>query len=556
MWRRYVVEEVSVLIGGKAGDGVNSAGMVVAQLMNQLGYYTFMYYDYPSLIRGGHNFALVRGAGRPVTIHRDTADFVLALNQDTLLKHKERLSERTITLFNSDVVKDSGQGVSISDALQAVGAPPIMGNSALIGAFAKAAGIPLDTVREVFFRHLPKGVEQNFRVAQQGYDQVGTVRQIPPIGGQRRSLVTGNEAIGLGLVSGGLSAYVSYPMTPSSSLLHFLAENAGRFGLKVMHPENEIAVILMSLGFAYAGQRAAVGTSGGGFCLMTEGLSLAGMAEIPVVLVVSQRTGPSTGVPTYTGQSDLNFVLHAGHGEFPRFVVAPGDAEEAYRWSAAAMEIAWRYQVPAFILADKTLSEGLYSMDPAKAPEIRSGDVVLWDHASPYQRYADTASGVSPLAFPGTAGAVVKVNSYVHDADGITTEEAGLVSLLAKKRMRKGEQIAALMATYQTITTAGSSGSDTAVICWGSVKGVCAEVCGMMGLGMVQPVVLSPFPAEKFREICRGFRRLIAVEENVTGQLARLLRLHGITVHAAILHDTGRPLTPDVLMARLQEVTS
>ena len=176
-------------------------------------------------------------------------------------------------------------------------------------------------------------------------------------------IITGNQAISLGLIKAGLGAYVAYPMTPSSSVLDFMARYAKDFGLKVVHPESEIAVMLMAQGFAYAGVKAAVGTSGGGFCLMTEGLSLAGMAEMPVVVVMAQRTGPSTGLPTYTAQGDLHFVLNAGQGEFPRFIVAPGDAEEAYYWAGVALNLAWKFQVPSFILTDKIVSESQYSFD-------------------------------------------------------------------------------------------------------------------------------------------------------------------------------------------------
>lgn len=546
--------DVSVLIGGRAGDGINSAGMLVAQLLNNLGYHTFMYYDYPSLIRGGHNFAIIRGAERPIGIHRDAADYVIALGQETITRHRRILSDRTVVISDSDRVRDGGQGISVTGALKAENAPSIMGNSALIGAFAKAAGIPWDVVREVFSRHLGKGTDVNLRVGQRGYDQARTVLPIPALNNPSRSLLMGNEAIGLGLVAGGITAYISYPMTPSSSLLHFLAENAERFGVAVVHPENEIAVILMALGFSYAGRRAAVGTSGGGFCLMTEGLSLSGMAEIPVVLVVSQRTGPSTGLPTYTAQSDLHFILNAGQGEFPRFVAAPGDAAEAYVWSAAAVDIAWTYQVPAFILADKTLSEGMYSMDPAELPPVPAGPAPVWNGVGPYLRYAETGSGISPLTFPGTTGVVVKVNSYAHDPSGITTEEPETVSLMAEKRMRKAESLAAGLREYPVVSTTGTLSSDTAVICWGSVKGVCSEVCEDLGLRMVRPIVLSPFPDEEFRQALKGTRRLIAVEENSTGQLASLLRSHGIVADVRILHDNGRPLTPALLMTRLAEV--
>ena len=225
------------------------------------------------------------------------------------------------------------------------------------------------------------------------------------------SLLTGNEAIGLGMVKGGLDAYISYPMTPSSSLLHFLADQKEKLGITVIHPENEIAVMIMALGFAYAGKRVAVGTSGGGFCLMTEGLSFAGMAELPVVIVVSQRTGPSTGLPTYSGQTELHFVLNAGQGEYPRLIVAPGDAQEALYWSAVATEMAWKFQVPAFILTDKTLSEGTYSVDGGRVLPVSLSGSPRWDGEGDYRRYADTASGISPLAFPGDKGAVVKADS-------------------------------------------------------------------------------------------------------------------------------------------------
>lgn len=546
--------DVSVLIGGKAGDGINSAGIVLAQLLNHHGYHTFMYYDYPSLIRGGHNFALIRGSDRPAGIHRNRADFLLALNQDTLTRHRDKISDNTVIIFNSDTVKREGAGISVAEALKTENAPAIMGNSAIIGAFAGIAGIPWAVVETVFTRHVPKGSGQNLRIARYGYDTV-TARHLIPAGRKPpQSLVSGNEAIGLGLVSGGLSSYISYPMTPSSGILHFLAENAEPFGLTVLHPENEIAAILTALGFAYAGSRSAVGTSGGGFCLMTEGLSLSGMAEIPIVIVVSQRTGPSTGLPTYTAQSDLHFILSAGQGEFPRFVAAPGDAAEAYFWSAAAIDIAWKFQVPAFLLADKTLSEGMYCIDYADLAVTGAGVSATAEGGNEYQRYADTVSGISPMAYPGMPGTIVKVNSYAHDTAGITTEDAETVTRMADKRRRKAESLKSGIMKYRTVTCAGAVSSPSAAICWGSVKGACREACEDLGVRMVHPVVLSPFPLEQLKDAIAGVQRLIVVEENSTGQLSALLQMHGIVPSARVLHDNGRPLTPDILKTRLNEV--
>ena len=491
------MKDVSVLIGGKAGDGINSAGALVAQLLNHIGYHIYLYFDYPSLIRGGiilPSYAVqnrISGpAGKPLI-------FCWRSTGRRWSSTRTGVPADTAIIFNADQVKSAGQGIPVKAILAGENAPAIMGNSAIIGGFAKAAGIEWNIVEDVFRSHIPKGVDLNLKVAKKAYDQLETVHPISKGTNPPYPLLTGNEAIGLGMVNGGLDVYVSYPMTPSSSLLHFLAEHQEKFGITVVHPESEIAVILMALGFAYPGKRSAVGTSGGGFCLMTEGLSLAGMAELPITLLVSQRTGPSTGLPTYTGQSDLHFVLHAGQGEYPRLIVAPGDAAEALYWSEVAMNMAWKFQIPAFILSDKTLSEGTYSVDPAAIPEVLSGDSPRWTGTAPYLRYADAPDGVSPLAFPGMKDAVIKVNSYAHDEAGITIEDAPMVGQMAKKRLRKGEMLAKEMQEYPGVMYPVSRMPPLHCFCWGSTKGVCNEIAALLGLRVIRPVILSPFPADQ-----------------------------------------------------------
>jgi 2-oxoglutarate ferredoxin oxidoreductase subunit alpha len=549
------MQELSVLVGGRAGDGINNAGALVARLLSRLGYRIYLYFDYPSLIRGGHNFAVVRAAAREVATCREKADFVLALNQETVTRHQGMIQENTAIVFNADLVRSEGQGIPVQSILHEEQAPGIMGNSAIIGGFAKAAGIDWPVVAEVLRSTLPKEVDLNLKVAKRAYDQLAVARKISESKNPSLPLLTGNEAIGLGLIRGGLDAYVSYPMTPSSSLLHFLAGEKEKFGITVVHPENEIAVVLMALGFAYAGKRPAVGTSGGGFCLMTEGLSLAGMAELPIVFVISQRTGPSTGLPTYTGQSELEFVLHAGQGEFPRLIIAPGDAGEALSWSAIAMETAWQFQVPAFILPDKTLSEGTYSMDPALAPSMENRHArISWDGALPYRRYADTPDGVSAPVYPGTKDAVVKVNSYAHDEYGYTTEDAGVVDVMTKKRLRKQEALTRAMNAYPQVNVLGRADAPVTVLCWGSTKGVCAEVGEALGIRVVQPVVLEPFPVTQLRVALAGTTKLICVEENATGQLAAIAAGYGIVADDEILRYDGRPFTYESLHARVREV--
>jgi 2-oxoglutarate ferredoxin oxidoreductase subunit alpha len=548
------MQEVSVLIGGKAGDGINSAGAMIAQLLNHIGYHVYLYFDYPSLIRGGHNFALVRGADQGIGTCRETVDFVLALDQETMKRHSGTVNAGAAVLYNSDLVKGSGHGIPVREILSLEKAPEIMGNSAIIGGFAKAAGMGWDTVAAVFSSHIPHESDMNLKVARRAYDLVQPIRPVSPCTSPPLPLVTGNEAIGIGMLKAGLEAYVSYPMTPSSSLLHFLAGQKDRTGIQVVHPENEISVILMGLGFSCAGRRAAVGTSGGGFCLMTEGVSFAGMAELPIVIVVSQRTGPSTGLPTYTGQSDLRLVLHAGQGEFPRLVVAPGDVQEAVYWSAAAMNLAWEFQVPAFILADKTLSEGTYSLDLLALPEIPPGDSPRHNGSSPYQRYSYSPSGVSPLAFPGTKDAVIKVNSYTHAESGITTEESRDAVLMAEKRFRKDRSLAAELGRYPQVSSSGPAGSPAALLCWGSTKGVCTEVASILGLRVVQPAVLWPFPSDQVKKALSGSGRIICVEENQTGQLGDLALQFGIVPEKRILKYDGRPFTREELEQKVREV--
>jgi 2-oxoglutarate ferredoxin oxidoreductase subunit alpha len=548
------MKDVSVLIGGKAGDGINSAGALVAQLLNYIGYDIYLYFEYPSLIRGGHNFAIIRGSEQGVGTCWNSLDFILALNNETIERHRDKCTRETAIIFNADLVKSAGQGIPVQAILTGEHAPAIMGNSAIIGGFAKAAGIEWDVVEAVFNAHIPKGVDLNLKVAKRAYDQVAKIHPVSKGLKPPRPLLTGNEAIGVGMVKGGLDAYVSYPMTPSSSLLHFLAEHQEKFGITVVHPENEIAVILMALGFAYAGKRSGVGTSGGGFCLMTEGLSLAGMAELPLVLVVSQRTGPSTGLPTYTGQSDLQFIIHAGQGEYPRLIVAPGDAQEALFWSEIAMNVAWKFQIPAFILTDKTLSEGTYSVDPAAISDVQRGDSPEWLGTAPYLRYADVPSGISPLAFPGMKDAVIKVNSYAHDEAGISTEAADLVVQMTKKRLRKWEGLTEEMQGYPGVTISGTPEASTALLCWGSTKGVCNEIASLLGLRVIQLVILSPFPVVKVKNAIAGVTRLIAVEENTTAQLATLAGQYGIVPDERILRYDGRPFSPDDLLLKIKEM--
>jgi len=556
------MNELSILIGGKAGFGIDKASSIIGVILKELGYNIYIYRDYPSLIRGGHTFSIIRASTEKVYSHKNQVDFILALNQDTVNFHKNRLKKSSIIIYDSDSVKledlpfsiKTVVGIPIGKIIKDHKASEIMCNSCIIGSFCRAAGIKWEVLESGFKEDIVKELELNLKVALSGYNESKELISIESFTKGDFPIITGNEAIGQGLIKAGLKAYISYPMTPSSGILHYMAGVAEKLSLKVIHPESEIAVILMALGFSYAGEKVAVGTSGGGFCLMTEGLSFAAMAELPIVIIVGQRPGPSTGLPTYTSQTELHFVLNAGQGEFSRFVVAPGDPEDAYYWSGVALNIAWKYQIPSIILSDKTMAEGNYSFDMQAIKDIKEEQPILWDKKEEYKRYSNTERGISPLAFAPDKDAIIKVNSYEHDEFGITTEDPGITKAMQDKRLAKETYLSQELEGYETVKIYGNETSPKAILSWGSNKGVAREAAEKMGLKLIHVQVLWPFPIKKFQEALKGVNTLISVENNATGQLIKLVQGLGFRVDKKILKYDGRPFSVDELEEKLKTV--
>lgn len=550
-----MVQEYSVLIGGQAGDGIRLAGGSVARLFNRLGYWVFVYNDYQSLIRGGHNFTVVRASGKRVQAHRNMVDIIVAFNQETVEKHRWRLKEGSLVIFDSDSVKAEGLGLPLTGIAKKRNLPMIVRNTAALGALASTLGLEFHLVEEVVRRSVRRNVEENVAVAKEGYETSKGYKgflQVQAVDNPPRPILSGNEAIGLGAVKAGLKLYVAYPMTPSTPLLHYLAGNADELGIAVVQPENEIAVIGIAEGAAYAGVRTMVGTSGGGFCLMVEHLSLAGQAEIPIVVMLGERPGPAIGLPTYHAQGELFFPIFAGHGEFPRIVVSPGDADEAFYLSAEAQNLAWRFQVPVILVADYSLLESSFSslLDEGR---VLIGKPKTWSGGGEYKRYLLTGDGVSPLAFPGTAGVTVKVNSYEHDEYGVTTEDPVLTVRNAEKRLAKSRAIEDELRKKETVKTYGNMQADTVLVTWGSTKGAVVEVAEEHGFGVLQPLYLNPLPVWEMEKYFPGKKNIVCVEANSTGQLARWVRFHGFRVDRTILKYDGRALTVDELEEKIRE---
>ena len=551
------MREYSVLIGGQAGDGVRQAGQMVARIFNRLGYYVFGYDDYPSLIRGGHNFSLVRAAEKRVLNHNPEVDVIIALNKETVEKHAWRLNNNSLVIFDGKeqigVEGSKVLAVPMSAEVRKRRYHPLTRNTYALGIMAGALQIPLEILKDVVRSMLRKHVEENLELAELGYEEGKNhaIRRVEKLDNDPRPVLTGNEAVALGAAKAGLRFYIGYPMTPASSLLHYLAAHEDELNVITVHPENEIGVAMMAIGAAYAGARTMVGTAGGGFALMVESLSLTGQNEIPVVFVVNQRPAPATGVPTYTAQSDLHFVLNAGHGEFPRVVVSPGDVDEAFYLAGKALNLAWKYQVPAIILSDKHLAES-YMTATFDESRVKPEEPVLWKPNGEFKRYLDTETGVSPMAFPGTPGAIVKATSYEHDEYGITTEEPEVITKMVEKRMRKVKYIVEELKREETVKVYGEG--ETAIVTWGSTKGAVVEAAEKLGLKVIQPLYLEPFPTWAMEEALKGVKKLIDVEVNYGGALARLLKTYGIHVDAKILRYDGRPWTPHELEERLREV--
>jgi len=528
------MKDYSILIGGAAGEGSKKAGLIIAKLFSSYGYQIYIYEDYQSLIKGGHNFSLIRASQRNNLGFREDLDFLIALNQDTLDKHKKKVRKDGLIL-------DSVQAQRIVKEYNGL---PIMKNTALVAALAKTIGIKWLTVEKVLRQELPIETDFNLKIALKSYQETEQKIQIEKVSTKKRYLLSGNEAIALGSLQAGLETYIAYPMTPSTGILNYLASVKG---ITVVQPENEISAVNMAIGCAFSGKKTMTGTSGGGFCLMNEGISLATQAEVPLVVVNGQRMGPSTGVPTYGGQSDLLHVLSSGHGDSLRFIVAPGDAEQAFFLSGLALSFSWKYQIPAIILSDKDLCEGTFSVDQLKSCSVKPE---LWHNKGEYLRYQKTKSGISPLAFPGNSKAVVKATSYEHDEKGIAVEDSYNIKEMQEKRKRKFLSLRKEVDQMKCVNVFGNQKSKKVLITWGSTKNPVIEAGEKKGLKIIQPLVVQPFPEKEIKKHLKG-KLIVSIENNSTGQMSQLLKQHGIKVDKEILKYDGRCFTAKEIYGKI-----
>lgn len=550
----------NLLIGGAAGQGIDTTAAMLEKLLKKSGYYVYTIRDFMSRVRGGHNFTLIRFHNDRITSHSDKLDGIIALNEETIALHIENLKPDGFILCDKSISSEHPQTISLDMTGMArnLGNPRVSGSIA-IGAILKLFGDSLDYAEEVMRASVKKDVlEINLQAIQQGFDSVQPRFKHLEGNNQNSLLISGNKALALGAIAGGLKFYSAYPMSPSTSIMEYLASRSLESDVVVEQAEDEIAAINMAIGASYAGAKSMTGTSGGGFCLKVEALGLAGIAEIPIVVVDVQRPGPATGLPTRTEQSDLKFVISAAQGEFPRMVIALRNHTDAFYQTARAFYLAEKYQIPVIILSDQYLGDSTATVEPYDLSIIpRFNPAEDTDPEGEYLRYKITESGISPRLIPGKVKQFVTADSDEHDEYGFITESAEVRIAMMDKRMRK---LNLLKEELDEPIFIGQENCETLLLGWGSTCGPIEEAVNILNardnarVGALVFGDIYPLPIHKLREYASKAKNIINVEQNATGQLAGLIREEtGICCNHSILKYDGRQISGEEIVSRLQE---
>jgi len=552
----------NIVIGGEAGQGLVTVGQLLSRSLVRGGYFIVVTQTYESRIRGGHNTFAIRVSSREVLAPQEGIDLLVALSAETVELHRGEMTSRGLIVVGEDM--DVGDGPSIMRVPLKGFAPERFSNIAALGVVGALVGVDgglLErTVVESFGKRGEKAAEENLRALRAGFEwceaQGARFARLAAVSGApRRLAMSGNEAIALGAMSAGLKFYSFYPMSPSTPIALVLSGEAGRMGLVVEQAEDEIAAINMAIGASFAGAPSMVATSGGGFALMVEGVSLAGMTETPLVVVVAQRPGPATGLPTRTEQADLEFVLHAGHGEFPRAIFAPGTVEECFHLTRRAFELAERYQGPMFVLTDQFLADSYRAVEPFDVGALASVRPGAGAVEGPYLRYAITESGVSPRLLPGMSEHLVVVDSDEHHETGHITEDLSVRGRMVEKRLRKGEGMRGEVVPPEA---KGPEKPELLLVSWGSSKGAVEEAASRMRAEGRKVATLHfsqvwPLVGEQFMARLEEAGEAVCVEGNAVGQLARLIRREtGFVFHRRLSRYDGLPFTPEEILRQLK----
>lgn len=587
----------SFKIGGPAGFGIMSAGGTFSKIAVRSGYHIFDYTEYPSIVRGGHNVMQVTVDKAVVTAPVQHTDFLVALNQETIELHKNELIEGSGVLYDEQRSLETSHlpdyvnvfPIPLVKIAKDLGGLEVMRNTVALGASMALLGGKIqhlkDLIAEEFADKKPQIVEINQKVCQAGYDYAlehfgdkvketlkprNEVADSNPSDAQTDSgelldkssdiVITANEAVALGAIAAGMQFAAIYPMTPISNILHTLAPYQEKYGYVYKQPEDEISGINMALGASFAGARSMVATSGGGFCLMTEAYGLAGITETPIVIIEGMRGAPATGIPTWTEQGDLQFVLHAHQGDFPRIVLAAGDAREAFHLTMQAFNLAEKYQTPVVVMVDKMICESHQSFAPFDYTNyaIDRGNLTF-EYQENFLRYADSSDGISPRTVPGSGNHFV-ANSDEHNPEGYSDEESANRNTQMKKRMRKLQTCQ--KQDMKGPIVYGPEKAEVTIVSWGSNKGSILQAMEEINasgpnVNFIYNQWMNPFPADEMRRLLLGAKYLLNIECNYSAQYAKLVKQQtGIDMLDHLLKYDGRPVYPEEIVKKVNTVIS
>jgi len=555
---------INIVIGGAAGQGLATIGRLLSKSVTRSGYHLLVTQKYMSRVRGGHNTFAIRLGSDPIVASTEAIDILVALNAETLELHQARLKPEAIVVAGDDLDTEDFNALRIP--FKELAPKSLFYNTVALGVLGAVVcqdiKILEQLLSETFAKKGDTVVQANIDVLRAAYDWVASQKCdfpciAPPEESGEQIMVNGNEAIALGALAAGCNFLSFYPMTPATTVAMSLIEKGGPLGLVYEQVEDEIAAVNMAVGASFAGARAIVTTSGGGFALMVEGVSLAGVSETPLVCVVVQRPGPATGMATRTEQGDLNLVLYAGHGEFPRAVFAPADPEECFYLTHKAFDLAEQFQTPVFILSDQYLADSYCSQEPfdvESLPQIASP--MLDADADQYKRYQLTEDGISPRLVPGSTKALVRADSHEHDENTIITEDGLNRMMQNTKRLNKeyGLWDEVIEPDYY-----GEDKPDILLVSWGSSLGACLDAMDIADFGKSVGVLhfkqVWPLLEDTFIDYLEESGMVVTVEGNATGQFAKLIAQEtGFMIREYILRFDGRPMTPEYVLAGLDNI--
>lgn len=557
------MKSYSVVLSGEAGQGLKTIETLFMKLLRQSGYYAFMTKELMSRVRGGNNTTELRISSEPVYAFTERTDLLIVLGKNGIRRLEKRLSPDTIVTGEAEHLTDTGVPckkipLPVEKSLEDIGGT-LYANTLVSGLLCALFSCNPETAYNLISTQFAKKgddiVKNNITAFDRGMKLADTIplhAEIKKDGSveARSKALSGTESVGIGALAGGCNFIASYPMSPGTGVLAFMASHADEYGVVAEQAEDELSALNMELGAWYAGARAMVTTSGGGFALMTEALSLAGCIESPAVIHLAERPGPATGLPTRTEQGDLNLAVYAGHGDFPRVIYAPGTLKDGIELARRAFDTADEFQVPVILLTDQYFldSEGVIPKVDFSRNNILPH---ITETSAGYKRYALTKSGISPRGIPGYGNGIVRVDSDEHTEEGLITEDADVRIAMTDKRMRKLKNLKDVEPEL-----IGSKDYETLVIGWGSTYGAIREALERLGrkdIAFAHFRQVYPVPKSAKALLARAKRKIL-VEDNVTGQFGNLLKLETLTdFDARILKYNGMQFSVEELVKKIGE---